>query len=65
MKTIHIRTCFVYGGGGAVQAGSGDGKLQCREPKTGQQKQKVPVYYEDDPRCPPRDVIYLWHTWSS
>ena len=55
----------MYGGGGAVQAGSGDGKLQCREPKTGQQKQKVQVYYEDDPRCPPRDVIYLWHTWSS
>ena len=27
MKTIHIRTCFVYGGGGAVQAGSGGGKL--------------------------------------
>ena len=37
--------------------------IQCREPKTGQQKQKVQVYYEDDPRCPSRDVtVFIYGT---
>ena len=32
-------------------------QVQCREPKTGQHKFKL--YYEDDPLCPSRYIIYL------
>ena len=33
----HIRTCFVYGGG-VMPGRQAGGLVQCREPKTGQQK---------------------------
>ena len=34
-------------------------QVQCWELKTGQQK--VQLYHEDDPLCPSRYIIYLWH----
>ena len=38
-------------------------KVQCREPKTGQQK--VQLYYGDDPLCPSRFIIYLCCQYSA
>ena len=32
-------------------------KVQCQEPKTGQQK--IQLYYEDDPLCPSSYIIYV------
>ena len=37
--------------------------VQCREPKTGQQK--VQLYYEDDPIYPSSYIIYLWSIANS
>ena len=37
-------------------------QVQCREPKTGQQK--VQLYYEDYTLCPSSYFIYLWLTYS-
>ena len=36
---------------------TGTGVVRCQEPKTGQQK--VQLYYEDDPLCPSKYIIYL------
>ena len=51
----HMRKCFVYGGG--VMPGWRARLVHCREPKKGQQK--VQLYYEDDPLCTSRYIIYL------
>ena len=41
----------------AGPAGRVSWQVQCREPKTGQQK--VQLYYDDYPLCPSRNIIYL------
>ena len=45
----------MYGGGVMPVR---QGQVQCQEPKTGQQK--AHLYYEVDPLCPSRYIIYLW-----